>query len=118
MSPTYLDVPFKEKDQAKALGARWDVTAKRWYAPEGRDLDTFNAWLPSDPKKDTFSEPASFELQPTTVSSNQALALQKNGITLSRLLFGVSHTALGVCLTVYLVALWRSLPRRSAVSGG
>jgi hypothetical protein len=30
-------------------------------------------------------------------------------------LFGVSHTALGVCLTVYLVALWRSLPGRSAV---
>ena len=26
-------------------------------------------------------------------------------------LFGISHTALGVCLTVYLVALWRSLPR-------
>jgi hypothetical protein len=28
-------------------------------------------------------------------------------------LFGLSHTALGVCLTVYLIALWRSLQRRS-----
>jgi hypothetical protein len=30
----YLDVPFGEKDQAKAGGARWDSTAKRWYDPQ------------------------------------------------------------------------------------
>ncbi|QWF80078.1 DUF5710 domain-containing protein [Amycolatopsis sp. CA-230715] len=30
---TWLDVPFPEKDEAKALGARWDPAAKRWYAP-------------------------------------------------------------------------------------
>jgi hypothetical protein len=29
----HLDVPFGEKDQAKAAGARWDPTAKRWYDP-------------------------------------------------------------------------------------
>ncbi|SFE11951.1 hypothetical protein SAMN04487819_10829 [Actinopolyspora alba] len=29
----WLDVPFAEKDEAKALGARWDPRAKRWYAP-------------------------------------------------------------------------------------
>lgn len=29
----YLDVPFAEKDQAKAAGARWDAAAKRWYDP-------------------------------------------------------------------------------------
>ncbi len=29
----YIDVPFAEKDAAKALGARWDQTAKRWYDP-------------------------------------------------------------------------------------
>jgi hypothetical protein len=29
----WLDVPYAEKDQAKALGARWDPTARRWYAP-------------------------------------------------------------------------------------
>jgi uncharacterized protein DUF5710 len=33
-----LDVPFQEKDQAKALGARWDAVEKTWYAvfPYGR----------------------------------------------------------------------------------
>ncbi|GAA4918828.1 DUF5710 domain-containing protein [Streptomonospora salina] len=29
----WLDVPYNEKDQAKAAGARWDPHAKRWYAP-------------------------------------------------------------------------------------
>lgn len=29
----WLDVPFGENDQAKALGARWDPTIRRWYAP-------------------------------------------------------------------------------------
>lgn len=29
----YLDAPYAEKDAAKALGARWDQAAKRWYDP-------------------------------------------------------------------------------------
>ncbi|MGQ0480973.1 MAG: DUF5710 domain-containing protein [Pseudonocardia sp.] len=29
----YLDVPYADKDAAKALGARWDPHAKRWYDP-------------------------------------------------------------------------------------
>lgn len=30
----YLNVPYAEKNQAKALGARWDATRKLWYASE------------------------------------------------------------------------------------
>ena len=29
----WLDVAFAEKDEAKAHGARWDHTARRWYGP-------------------------------------------------------------------------------------
>lgn len=29
----YLDVPFSEKDNAKAAGARWDPDARRWFDP-------------------------------------------------------------------------------------
>ena len=29
----WLDVPYVEKDLAKAGGAKWDPSAKRWYAP-------------------------------------------------------------------------------------
>ncbi|EEH6870588.1 DUF1738 domain-containing protein [Salmonella enterica] len=37
---TYLAVPFAEKNEAKALGAKWDKEAKLWYAPEGVDVAT------------------------------------------------------------------------------
>jgi len=91
MNPTYLDVPFKDKDQAKTLGARWDVTAKKWYAPEGREISLFNAWLPSDLKKGMLSPSTPSERVPAPVFVHQELALQKKGITLSRLLAGVSQ---------------------------
>lgn len=41
---TYLYVPFAEKDQAKAQGARWDSNIKRWYAQPGIDLEPFAQW--------------------------------------------------------------------------
>lgn len=31
----YLAVPYKEKEEAKSLGARWDFKNKMWYAPNG-----------------------------------------------------------------------------------
>lgn len=43
---TFLAVPFKEKEQAKNLGAKWDKDNKLWYAPEGTDLNLLSAWLP------------------------------------------------------------------------
>jgi exodeoxyribonuclease VII large subunit len=43
-----LVVPYVEKEDAKALGARWDVDRKVWYAPPGIDLDLFERWLPRD----------------------------------------------------------------------
>lgn len=41
----YLKVPFKEKNQAKAAGAKWDDRAKLWYAPIGTDLSGLTAWM-------------------------------------------------------------------------
>ncbi|OKP00834.1 zincin-like metallopeptidase domain-containing protein [Xenorhabdus eapokensis] len=37
-SRTYLAVPYLEKNDAKARGAKWDKEAKAWYAPEGVDV--------------------------------------------------------------------------------
>jgi len=88
MTQTYLDVPFKDKDQAKALGARWDSAAKKWYAPEGKDVAVFNAWLPAGLKSD---HGASSALVPAARSNNQEVALQSRGISLSQLLAGVSQ---------------------------
>ena len=35
---TELDVPFSHKEEAKALGAKWDRTKKIWYVPSGVNL--------------------------------------------------------------------------------
>jgi hypothetical protein len=48
----WLHVPYAEKDQAKALGARWDAPARSWYVPAGRDLAPFARWLPTEPAVD------------------------------------------------------------------
>ncbi|MAO55941.1 MAG: hypothetical protein CMM61_09595 [Rhodospirillaceae bacterium] len=41
---TYIAVPFEEKDEAKALGARWDRKEKSWYVPAGIDATAFAKW--------------------------------------------------------------------------
>jgi exodeoxyribonuclease VII large subunit len=43
-TPTYLSVPFTDKDRAKTLGARWDAARRQWFAPAGSDLSLFAAW--------------------------------------------------------------------------
>lgn len=40
----YIAVPFEEKNDAKALGARWDRKAKSWYVPAGLDAAKFSRW--------------------------------------------------------------------------
>ncbi len=41
-----LEVPFKEKDQAKSLGAMWDPDIKKWFVPKGEDTKPFAKWHP------------------------------------------------------------------------
>lgn len=45
---TWLNVSYEEKDQAKAVGAKWDRDVKRWYAPEGTDLEKLKKWIPEE----------------------------------------------------------------------
>ena len=103
MAKTFLDVPFKEKDAAKALGARWEPVAKRWYVPEGLDLGGFSAWLPVDRKLSTpVAQTDSNDLlatEPGTVSN--PLTPQK-GISLSQLLAGVAQAV----VNAFPVGVW------------
>ena len=48
---TWLNVPYKEKNAAKEVGAKWDGREKRWYAPEGADLNKLATWLPGKEKE-------------------------------------------------------------------
>lgn len=47
MARTNLNVPYKEKDDAKRLDARWDVENKVWFVPDGVDPVTFQRWIPN-----------------------------------------------------------------------
>ena len=41
----YLNCPYDDKEECKALGGRWDGDAKKWYVPAGKDADLFSKWL-------------------------------------------------------------------------
>ncbi|MDB5828438.1 MAG: OB-fold nucleic acid binding domain protein [Variovorax sp.] len=82
----YLDVPYKSKDQAKALGARFDGAAKRWYVEDTVDLVLFTAWLPAG-----VASTASTAIAPaSTGTTSTDLANTRTGVSLSRLLSSVS----------------------------
>lgn len=49
---TELDVPFSHKEEAKALGAKWDRTKKIWYVPSGVNTEPFAEWLPGVDRSD------------------------------------------------------------------
>jgi exodeoxyribonuclease VII large subunit len=87
MASTYLTVEYKDKDAAKALGARWDAAQRQWFVPEGRDLAPFAAWICATSNQLSTS---------TELSSNQAVLTElsvavKKGVSLSSLLAGVSQ---------------------------
>lgn len=39
----YLNVPYQQKDEAKALGAKYNGTVKKWYAD--KDYEKFSKWI-------------------------------------------------------------------------
>ena len=47
----YLEVPLREKDAAKAAGARWDAEEKKWYVPASqKGSPQIAKWLPAAPE--------------------------------------------------------------------
>ena len=70
-----LKVDYKEKDRAKAVGAKFDGVKKLWFVPPGIDLNTLDPkWLPHD-------------IAPSIACENESIEPQKiKGIALSRLL--------------------------------
>jgi hypothetical protein len=61
-SKIYLNVPFTQKDEAKALGARWDAVQKKWHAPADKDFTLFARWQ---------MEPGAATLPKTTAPSSK-----------------------------------------------
>lgn len=44
-----LEVPYRERELARRLGARWDSQRRVWYVVGGKDLTRFKDWLPRAP---------------------------------------------------------------------
>jgi exodeoxyribonuclease VII large subunit len=95
---TYLTVSFKDKDAAKALGARWDNVQRQWFVPEGRELTPFQQWLPAGAGQVSLPVTTALSTDPlqdhpsSGSSGVSSLALPaKKGVSLSSLLAGVSQ---------------------------
>ena len=43
---TYLAVPYTERHEAKAVGARWDAVKKAWYVGPEADREKIAKWEP------------------------------------------------------------------------
>lgn len=82
---TYLNVTFAQKDQVKALGARWDPGRRKWYVPAGLNLTPFEPWL-----DDTELATASGQRELVVESGAGTLAAPTAAVSLSRLLGQVS----------------------------
>jgi phage/plasmid primase-like uncharacterized protein len=57
--PTYLNVPFREKDEAKQLGALWDKEQRSWYVPANVASVPFAKWVqPARERQEERQQPA------------------------------------------------------------
>ncbi len=91
MTETYLNTAYKDREQVKALGAKWDAARKQWYVTSGRDLVPFAAWLPAGDTLNPSARSNSNELTTATTSGGTDLAFVQTGISLSQLLAGVAQ---------------------------
>jgi len=89
---TYLDVPFKEKDQAKALGARWDGASKKWYVPSDLEsqLDQFQRWLPNQTQQASVESGSLFS-QPNSTDLLEKTEKPEKGTNLSIVLSNIQN---------------------------
>lgn len=104
MPDTYLTTQYRDREQVKSLGARWDPGRRQWFVPSGRDLTPFQAWLvhgvAEPPPVPSALTPGPYrvgsELSPPTPAAPGAgatttAALGRKGIPLSELLASVAQ---------------------------
>lgn len=92
MPVTFLIVDFSQNAAVKALGAKWDSSARKWYVPPDLDLAHFSKWLPAELRTSEGgieSAAASKNSVPATTSARKNLPAERRGKPLSELLAGV-----------------------------
>jgi hypothetical protein len=79
-SKTYLNVPYAQKDAAKALGAKWDAVRKKWYVSSDKDLAPFAKWQTEPVALAPSSSAANKSKLPIARSGNKTPASNAPGI--------------------------------------
>lgn len=51
----YLNCPYNDKEDCKAIEGRWDNDARKWYVPNDVDRNLFKEWWPSNSNKHLFA---------------------------------------------------------------
>ncbi|KAF1028145.1 MAG: DNA primase TraC [Acinetobacter bereziniae] len=69
----FLTVDYKDKNEVKKLGAKWDKNEKSWYVPAGQDTAPFAKWIPE----------SAIALDQTKVGVNMEKVLEKAKISLT-----------------------------------
>jgi len=77
-SKTYLNVPFAQKDAAKALGARWDTASKKWFVPADKDITLFAQW---QSQSGTLESPLTTTSKPGSRASSTKTSSSANNAT-------------------------------------
>ncbi|GGE97709.1 DUF5710 domain-containing protein [Sphingomonas prati] len=71
----YLSVPYAERDEAKAAGARWDKTAKQWYVGPKADAEAMVARWRQRPR----AELSEADIRASFASAMRDLGLNPTG---------------------------------------
>lgn len=102
MANTFLTVPYKDKDAAKALGAKWDATQRQWFVPDGLELAPFFTWLSAGFTSLSASTSISTVVASVPTAKTGLSVPNMKGVSLSQLLAGVSQAV----AQVYKAGVW------------
>lgn len=101
----WLDVPYAEKDDAKAAGARWDPVQKRWFSPQDwaptlerwRALAELPVLLPGEDR--TFGDGLFVDLVPKTCwfTNVRSCVSQRDWERIRRMMVGRAGHRCEVC---------------------
>jgi exodeoxyribonuclease VII large subunit len=88
---TYLAVPYAQRKQVSALGARFDGSVKKWFVPAGQELTPFRPWLTVPLEQGDLLSQGTELVNPADVQQSEERGVASiRGIPLSQLMASIS----------------------------
>lgn len=85
--PTYLESQFSEKDEVKALGAKWNRERKQWFVPAGTALAPFAKWIDPEAVASVVASSANNTVEKSSIVDADATTVLSLPETSSKLVF-------------------------------